>query len=422
MNIKNILIGFFILILTCAFVGCDLDISNPNSPAEDNLNSYAALKLLATGMQGRIASSVGLFTVTTGLVSGEIGCYIAYMNYQSLRKFPDPISMQPLDPENTIVNAHWNEQFQIVKTANDLLKNVKSVSIAEGTESGIIALAHLGKAIAFWRLLMSFEQIPVETADTQTPVFVERSAAIDEALTLLAEAKATIAATPVSAEFTDDFLTTGMDLSNSISAMQARFALMKGDYTTAVQAANSVTNESYCVYNEASGINPLYDTFTKLQLHGAVSYWRDDAEAGDARVDAFFGTEKTVQYGQDTVYQNIIYMNPDDPYKLYTINEMHLIKAEAYARGGGGDAVAEINIIRNAAGLPNYSGTEILKQIYIQRSYELYITGNHYEDLRRFKDDGIDVVERHRNEQLAHEYVIYPNGELDSNPNTPDWP
>jgi len=422
MNIKNILIGFFILILTWAFVGCDLDISNPNSPAEDNLTSYTALKLLAIGLQGRVASSVGLFTVTTGLVSGEIGCYIAYLNYQSLRKFPDPVSIQPLETDNSVVNAHWAQQFQIVKTANDMMKNVKSVSIAEGTESGIIALAKLGKAIAYWRLLMSFEQIPVETADTEDPAFVERSAAIDEGLTLLADAKAKIAATPISAEFKEDFLTTGLDLENTISAMQARFALMKGDYSTAVQAANAVTNESHCVYNEASGINPLYETFIKLELHGAVSYWRDEAEPGDLRVEANFGTEKSEQYGQDSVYQNIMYMNPDDIYKLYTINEMHLIKAEAYARGASGDAIAEINIIRTAAGLPNYSGTDVLKEIYIQRSYELYITGNHYEDLRRFQNDGIDIVDKHRSEQLAHEYVIYPNGEVDSNPNTPSWP
>jgi len=199
--------------------------------------------------------------------------------------------------------------------------------------------------------------------------------------------------------------------------MKARLYLMKADYVHAVQSANEVTVESNFVFNEASSINPLYEAFSVAEFHGGLSYWKDGAETGDLRIDTYFGTQPSIGYGADTLYQVIMYSNPDDIVKIYTLNEMVLIKAEAFARGGVGDALAEINLVRNNTGLTNYSGSEILKQIYIQRSYELYLTGNHYEDLRRFKDDGIDLVEKHRSRQLAHEWIIYPSGEADSNPN-----
>jgi hypothetical protein len=102
---------------------------------------------------------------------------------------------------------------------------------------------------------------------------------------------------------------------------------------------------------------------------------------------------------------------------------MSLIKAEAYARNGNsGSALTEVNKVRLAAGLQGYSGSNILKEIFIQRFYECYLMAQHFEDLRRFKSDNIDVVNYQRSAQLAHEWLIYPYTEIDVNPNCPPQP
>lgn len=404
------------------FFSCELDITNPNAPAEDNLNSYDAIKSLTIGMQSLVANTFLYFAKTVCLVSGEIGCVIAYFDYQELRKFPREGAQKPLYNDNVLVNAYWMLQYRIVKTANDIIKNADAVNLQPGIRSGVLALAKLSKTIAFRRLMIGFEQIPVHVENTTTPVFVNRVAAIEECLTLLEEAYSGIQNNPPIETFYSDFLASRFDLTSAIKAMQARFYLMKADYNNAAQKADEVTNESYMLYDEASGKNPWYRSFIEQGLHGGVNYWRDDADTNDTRINRYFGDQSYVFYGSDTLYEVIWYQNPDDDILLYSLNEMHLIKAEAYTRGGGGDALAEINVVRSEAGLADYTGTEILKEIYIQRSYELYLTGNHYEDLRRFKDDGIDIVEKHRQEQLAHEWIIYPDGEADVNPNTPDWP
>jgi hypothetical protein len=105
------------------------------------------------------------------------------------------------------------------------------------------------------------------------------------------------------------------------------------------------------------------------------------------------------------------------------LNEMTLIKAEAYARSGNtSSALIEVNKIRNASGLSSYTGSEVLREVFKQRFYELFITGNHWEDLRRFKSDNIDLVNFQRSYELAHEWLVYTSDEVDTNPNCPAQP
>ena len=421
-KIKILLIA---LIFGFGLVGCDLDVSNPNSPTNEDLKTYDGIRMTAIGMQARLSQSIGDLNSVSGFVSGEMNPIIGYVDYMPLRKFPDVVKRVRLDKTNAYCVTIWRVQYQIMKSAQDILNNIDAIGMDDTVKKNITAFAELGKSMAIYSLITHFEKIAVDI-NSEHPAFVDRAGAVAEALRLLEDADSKTSM-GVSQTVTKNVLGSGFDLRNTIRAYKAKFYLMKGDYTNAAASASAVTAESQYTYS-ATGTNPLYENFTKSKFSAALKYWVTGAEAGDKRltatVDTATGTSMRAGVGLDTACNIVKYSVATTPYKIYTLNEMTLIKAEAIARGASGDAVAEVNKVRTAAGLKAYAGTTagLLKEIFIQRFYELFGTAQHWEDLRRFKGDNIDVVNTQRANQLAHEYLVYPYTEADSNPNCPPQP
>lgn len=412
-----------ILISMCAFlVSCDLDVNNPNSPTEEVVDSYDGLVLLGVGLQSRLSQGIGQVITVTGAVSGESSPVIAYLDYQPLRKYTNPAARLPITKDLTYIRIIWREQYRIVKTANDILSNVGSVSMSDESRKSFIALAKVGKAMTLYYIMQCWEKIPIST-DVDHPVFVDRAAAINECVSLLNDADTQLSGITIPADFQTKVLGSGFDLPNLVKAYKARIYLLKGEYANAAAAAQSVTTEAQFVYSE-SGVNPLWDHFLRGYFTKALAYWADDAEAGDLRVPATVNINAgEVRYGDDSVYTITKYAAQTTPFKIFTMNEMTLIKAECYARGGGGDPTAEVNLIRTNAGLAPFDGsTPILEEIFKQRFYELFLTGQHWEDFRRFKNDGSTYVNNLIEQQLAHWWLYYPDWEVDKNPNTPAQP
>ncbi len=408
-----------ILLFSFLLNSCDLDVSNPNSPTDDDLNSYSGMALIGVGLQKRMSAAVGNYSLLTGCVSGELSPIIGYLHLQPLRKYPDASKRIEFTPDNDDVRLAWREQYAIVKSANDILENTPSIDMDQETRNGMIALAKAGKALAFYQLITQWQKIPIATG-VDHPEFADRAAVIEASLELLEDAE--VKSQNVSESFTNDVLATGMDITNLARALQARLYLMKGDYPKAAEKANQVTAEAFYVYDEQSK-NPFYTTYIASNFFEALAYWVEDAEEGDLRVPARVDTAtRGGHYGSDTTYMIIKYDDPADIIPIYTMNEMTLIKAEAYARGGGGDPVAEVNKIRADAGLPPYSGANALAEVFKQRFYDLFATGQNWEDLRRFRNDGVALVDEIRDRELYHEWFIYPDYEADKNPNVPAQP
>ncbi len=422
---NKIKILLFALVFGFGLVGCDLDVSNPNSPTNEDLKTYDGIRMTAIGMQARLSQAIGDFNTVSGMVSGELNPIIGYVDYMPMRKFPDVVKRVRLEKTNSYCVTLWRVQYQVMKSAQDILNNIDAIAMDDTVKKNITALAECGKAMTIYHLITHFEKIAVDI-NAEHPAFVDRAGAIAEGLRLLndAENKTSMG---ISATVTKNVIGAGFDLRNTIRAYKAKFLLMKGDYAGAAASAAAVTAESQYNYT-ATGTNPLYENYVRSKFSAALKYWVKGAEAGDKRinatVDTATGTSMRQGVGLDTACNVIKYSTSTTPYKIYTLNEMALIKAEAYVRGGGGDAVAEVNKVRTAAGLPAYSGTSagLLKEIFVQRFYELFSTAQHWEDLRRFKNDGIDIVNDQRANQLAHEYLVYPYTEIDTNPNCPAQP
>ncbi len=406
-----------VILAFAAFTGCNLDITNPNTPTEEQvLTTAEGLKAVSVGMQGRLAIGIDDPIIIPGLLAGE---FSANSNsFANDREFQDAVIIE----DNASVRLLWSHAYQTIKSANDILFNIDDVTLSDGTRNGMTALAKTIKAIEFTILLQSgFQQIPVETYNTKAPKYVTKDAAMDRALTLLADAK--VKAANVSDEFNSDILGAGFDLMNTIKMYQARLSLMKGDYANAATFAASVdagatSQLAYSAINK----NPLTDNFHTRNMFGVPANWRADAEAGDTRIDVLFsatsynGGLDWPNADENNIYSLNLWAGEQDPYDLFKYGEAVLIQAEAAARTNDlPTAVTNINIIRSAAGLANFASSEqaaVLDEILKQRQYELFATGVSLEDLRRFG----------KINQAKVAWLPYPQLERDSNPNTPANP
>lgn len=430
---------FFIIAFTAllaGIVGCDLDQLNPNAPTDEEvLTSADGIKALAVGMQAQYGETINETVEASNLIARQYATMPA--SVLGMRE----LETGGIDVQGTngTVNNLWNAEYRVVKSAEDLINNVDKVQLEAGTRSGIVALAKLMKAMALGELIEAFASIPINVTISQIPTFSDRATVLAAVIALLEEARNGIAATPPSADFNSNILGIGFNLPNTINAMLARYALIAGDYPKALTAANAVdlAVTSKLFYNSSTSRNPIFLLTVLITYYKPVESFRLNAEAGDGRV-AFWvreGTPNERSFQGTPVDDFVQYRLDSSPYFVYLPGEITLIKAEAYARQNDlPNALVELNKVRtkttDAAGLganlPAKTAVDlptqpaILDEIYIQRGYELFVTGLRWGDTRRFGKPGAETPAATRSR--TRNWLPYPDAERLSNPNTPADP
>jgi hypothetical protein len=405
-----------------ALAGCTLDISNPNAATDEAvLSTPAGLTAVAVGMQGRLGNALEEGIYIPALVSGELGNTNATQSTtREFQRFPTPSADSRIEETNVDLLDLWVRHYAVVKSADDILDNIDRVTFAPGTRAGMLALAKLHKAVAFGTLIEAFQQIPIAELAGSAPPFADRAAVLADALALLASAKADATGTPLSAEFTGAILAPGLDLLNTIRAMQARYATAAGLSEQALAFADEVPPGAASVVTYTTlDRNAFRDLFHGVRFFGALAAFRANAEAGDTRVDAFTTDTVLTGFGGATLNAMNVYRSDAEPIPLFTQGEITLIRAESHARAGRlPEAIGQINVVRAAAQLPAKTATDlptqqdVLDEIFRQRTYSLFVRGLHWADLRRF---GLIA-------QAKVEYLPYPLAERATNPNTPPNP
>lgn len=188
-------------------------------------------------------------------------------------------------------------------------------------------------------------------------------------------------------------------------ALRARLAAYTSDWqgvSSALQgsfidASVELTNGVYHDFSTNPGDleNPIFNDPQAGAGDSWVAHptWAPEAEAGDTRVD-----EKTVvrnsQASLDGLSSNFglfVYKTNVSQIPIIRNAELLLIRAEYNINKSNPDlqaAVNDLNIIRNAAGLPNYNGAvtqaALLDEMLNQRRYELFMEGHRWVDMRRY--------------------------------------
>jgi len=234
---------------------------------------------------------------------------------------------------------------------------------------------------------------------------VSYTEALAGVMSLLNEANSNLSGAPAAFDFAISSGFAGFDTPATFSefnrAIAARVALYQGNNSEALTLLNSsffdAMGDLYAgpahIFG-ATGNDILNAQFHVLDQTGQEfmihDSWIADAEAGDSRVTekAFLLTSGTTMFdGLSADYQIAVYTSNTDPVYIIRNEELILIYAEANIGINNAEAESAINIIRNAAGLLDYSGgvtdAELLDEVVNQRRYSLLAEGHRWVDLRR---------------------------------------
>lgn len=414
------------LIGACSLVvaGCNLDLTNPNSPTQEEvLADPAGLLSLAVGMQGQFSQSIDDYLVTNSLITDEWGT-----RSQSLIAYQSLLTGQNFDPSYGVVSAPFANSYAIIKSANTILAGADESGLGVANRAGVVALAKLFKAMSLGMLIQQYERVPITVGDAAVPQ--PRAVVMDTILSLLESARADLGTVTDAqlAEFRSQVVGTGFNQRATTDAMLARYYLIAGRYNDAIAAADRVPLNVLSVFQYPDpNANPIFSLGVSLSYVAPLYSFVTQAEAGDRRPDYWVNTTgpRLAANPPDTVLRPFRkYVIRNEAFPVYLPDEMKLIKAEAYARTNRlAEALVLINQVRTqtsstvdepVAGLPPIvlaTQAEILAEIARQRRYELYEQGLRWEDTRRF---GTAVTTT-----PTFAWLPLPQRECDANPANP---
>lgn len=328
---------------------------------------------------------------------------------------------QTVTNDNGFVESMWLGSYQAINQANNVIANIDKADAAQ--KNRMEGEAKFIRGILYFNLAEMYGKsyndgspatnLAVPIVTTPTTVIDENSkvprATVEQvyaqAIKDLTDAQTLL---PVSNSF--------YATKNAATAMLARVYLQKGDYASARAAANTVI---------ASGKYSLVDTYTDefpypAQVH--VDNTTEDifaiqvtAQQGTNGLNTYFGSPDDSGRGDIIVRDNFLAeFDPDDQRAaIYTedsdgiirvgkfnnvygnvrvirLAEMYLIRAEANFRlttATGATPVADINTIRERAGLDDL-GAVTLADILKERRLELAFEGGFFlHDAKRLKLD-----------------------------------
>ncbi|SNY99947.1 RagB/SusD family nutrient uptake outer membrane protein [Flagellimonas pacifica] len=444
-NIKIYSIITIFLIINSVFVACDTEFENPNNPTEQVvLETKDGLFALATGIRQYYSVNVLRQVVEApGITTRELGVTNTFLNINELAK-----GGAELPPESGGITNPWVNLLRAKGMAESLIEGANTVELTAGTRSGLLAYGHLFKAMCLGAMIQMFEQAPINnSADGEAP-FSERALVLAECISLLEGARDVLAATPMSDEFKSTVLWADVSLPKTINAFLSRYQLWSGNYSEAISAADAVLNDSDATNSmwiyDANNQNPIWNrTVNSTDLKPQTNFGLLGTfvpEAGDGRIAFYLGADAgfaNADAGGQAISEMLGFAaTGTTSVPIYLPGEMMLNKAEAYARQDQLDnAVTQIDLVRQKnddplgvnANLAAWTGnassqTEILDEIYKNRSIELFLTGLRWGDNKRFFPNFSVPVEANTTNQRNREFYPYPTVERENNPNTPANP
>jgi starch-binding outer membrane protein, SusD/RagB family len=437
-KVKYILFGL-VVSMTLVQTSCTIkEYTDPSSISDTQvISTVDGLAGICNGLQARytVGRQSPLYQgfSASGLMSGEQ----KVLNLGNTEELNLGNGGANVVANNTIMTGLWTQSYLMINESNRILDNLK-VATDPSVQGTLQALGSMYKALAIGTLATYFEKMPVTLGKNQP--FVSREEALKQAIILLENAEKVIPATiPTSI---GGKLVAGVDLKNSVIALQARFNLMIKDYAKASAAANKVSLTAKSVFNfDAVNVNPIF--FNSYSVRNVLepvnkAFGLPAALAPDTldkRIAFYMNLPALLVVPQITNLGLGFPRTNISAIPVYLPGEMRLIKAECLAQTDVAAAIVELNgVIKKkptddpfgvgadiAAG---YTGAitkdAVLAEIYRQRCLELAYSGLRFEDSRRLGRPGPDaaaaVRERNRN------FIPYPQTERDNNNQTPPDP
>ncbi len=398
-------------LLTASFIACNPlkteEVIDPNFPsvgAVTNNASKAQLDALSVGQISLARNGVATYL----LVVGTIGKELFNFNGTESRWMTELNGVRAID-NSAFYNTATTAFGLPVRQANITLAAVNNTSsVADAEKNGYRGIANTFKGLAYLYMLnvQGTNGVRLNVEDPFNPSkpvnYAESLAGIakilDEGAGQLDQAGA---AFPYALPAGFAGFNTPATFKRFNRAIALRVAIYQADW------AKAATLLPQTFYNATGDLtvgprhtfsatppdfqNPLLNT-SSSQIVGVKELF-DRAEAADKRRAKVrqLATPLTYTSGitYSTPYLTSVYASASDPIPIIRNEELVLIAAEIAAQQGNtAEATRNINIVRTAAGLPNYAGATtkdaLINAILNERLYSLFYEGHRWVDMRRY--------------------------------------
>lgn len=407
-KIRYIVLAFGMLLV----YSCDLtDATDLNGPSVDAIAadpSRGDVASLAAGILSDMRVRLGTYIDDCGVVGRE------YWRFASSDpRFTTDLlggGSSILDNNTFYTTGPWGARYSTVKSTNILIEAASNSSSAGFSTAELSAINGFAKTIQAYELLLNLNlqfsngiRVDVADLDNLGPFlgYTESLAAIKG---ILDSGNSDLGSAGSEFPFK---LSDGLSGFNTPStfkmfnrALAARVALYQGDKSAALSALNDsfldlngdLTTGAYYVFSNSGNdiANPVFDPLNASTAGARIVQpsFITDAETGDLRLNKAVERDGSLTLdGLTGNYDTWVFTSNEAPIPIVRNEELILIYAEAQIGADLNESLAAINVVRNAAGLNDYSGAtddaSLLNEVLHERRYSLFAEGHRWLDMRR---------------------------------------
>lgn len=413
-NIKSIasgLIAFSMLF----FYSCEFeDQVDPNNPNLQQYNEDATvneLNNIVVGMESGMRNGLALYVTSTGTIAREL-----YLFNADPRNTEELLGKNGGQLDNNVfyLNAPYNGSYTNVKNANILLNALDNTEfVSDQEKNGYRGFANTVIALQELRVLNMLDEngIRIDVADPDNlGPFVSKEAALTHIAELLNTANTQLGNAGSEFSFSLSSGFDGFDSPETFAqfnrALAARVAIYREDWGS---VAGFLADSFYDPNGDMTvGPKHSFSTASGDQLNGLYKIpgnngdmivvhdrYLENAEEGADTLDLRILRKMAVrenassQDGLNGQLETALYSSPTSPVDIIRNEELVLISAEAKLQNDDiPGAIADLDIIRDYAGLDPYSGAQtkeaVTDELLTQRQYSLWCEGHAMVDLRRY--------------------------------------
>ncbi|WP_276168443.1 RagB/SusD family nutrient uptake outer membrane protein [Zobellia alginiliquefaciens] len=409
------IIAAILLVTACELDGGESLNGASTSSISDDL-SRGELPQALTGVLSDMRVGLSTNTDVLSIVGREY-----YYFTSSDPRYEGDVVVGNLNNNTFYVTTPWGARYATIKNANLMLEGLDNTTSDLSAAEISATRGALNTFKAYELLMLSNNQhdngIRIDVTDSESlGEFVDRAGALAAIADLLASSATDLGsggdAFPfeIPAGFNDlrktdattgDILAvTPADMLEFNRALLARVEAYRGNYPAVLAALEDSFFElngdlRKGIYHtfSLSGAdlpNPLFIALNQeANVRVAHASFITDAEDGDARLSKAIEREENRE-ASDLVgtHDVAIYSSLTDNVPLIRNEELILLYAEANMATNPTEAVAALDVLRGAAGLPAYSGATtaaaLEDELLYNRRYSLFAEGHRWIDMRRF--------------------------------------
>lgn len=372
--------ALLIALTALALAGCDglFDVENPTNLLESELDDPRLLDALGNSAEGALSVQYD-FAIVTGELPAD-GVINASTNQAELR-----IDRGVFDGFNEDYETLFNGLSSARWTATEATRRLLEL-VPDAATDIRVARSYYWDAVARITLADLFQEVPFDGEAPNTPFQV-----YDAATELLLDA------IPI-AQAADDMRYVAASYATLARVYRTLYFENDGDMSAFEQARQYAENAlaanaefSLTLRYEPPGSeNQLFSTLSEVRqitMDPGYAYMRDPA-SGELDPRIRHSDFQRVGAQGDTIYNQLKYADRAADIAVSRWQEAELILAEYYLLQGNGDqAVAHMNAVRTAAGLPPFASSdpaEIEAQLIYERKAEFWLELRRWQDMRYY--------------------------------------